>query len=117
MNATSLTVLKNVTTIVNKTATNTVISTSKVTSIANTAIKVTTIGIKGDTQDLGIINRINNTKGFKDLVIVDNELLSSHIYTDATKTTKLYDITFTWIDGLMIKKVIMKNGIGSGGVV
>lgn len=106
MNSTTVNLTKNVTTIVNKDSFNTAISTTRINNIATTKINVTTIGIKGDSANYGIINRMDDAKGYKDPIVVDGELLSSHIYVDDTKAVKLYDITFTWTAGEMVKKVI-----------
>ncbi len=110
MNKTNLSQTVNATTIKNLDSFNTVISTSKINNIASTKINVTTIGIKGDRgadgSGAGLINRLDDTKGFKDIVVVDDELLSTHIYTDSGKLTKIFDITFTWDSGVMTKKVI-----------
>lgn len=106
MNSTQLTVLKNTTKIESKRSDNTLISVGSVTSINSAKIKVTTIGIKGDETDIGVINRLQKTLGYTEFTEVNGDLTNKSIYTDNSKTTKLYNIDYSYTDGNMTQKVV-----------
>lgn len=108
MNYTKLVTISNVTKIENKRDDLTVISTHNVFGVATVKINVTTIGIKGDSVSLNLINKLDN--------IINNPATTIQFAYDAgniyqknyydTNMTLLFSVDFTYLNGNIATKTI-----------